>query len=160
MTAPSRQGYSPRVANADPEHTEPCAARPGAKLKHAIKICFGEVVCAAVLLAPVETTPLLSFDSLVSGQGCLDRVLLRGKRCRRLDGTRTQIRRKSRLVQNTADLAGKSGGITGWDEQHGVRVQVGNPTDPGRHHRQPRTQRSEEHTSELQSRGHIVCRLL
>src|SRR5437870_9170119 len=28
------------------------------------------------------------------------------------------------------------------------------------HHVRPRRQRSEEHTSELQSRGHLVCRLL
>src|SRR5690625_5426331 len=29
-----------------------------------------------------------------------------------------------------------------------------------RHHATPNTIRSEEHTSELQSRGHLVCRLL
>src|SRR6266508_5139278 len=33
------------------------------------------------------------------------------------------------------------------------------PRAPARR-RRPRTSRSEEHTSELQSRGHLVCRLL
>src|SRR5690625_6773386 len=34
------------------------------------------------------------------------------------------------------------------------------PGDPGRRGRDSAEGRSEEHTSELQSRGHLVCRLL
>src|SRR5258708_9251547 len=39
------------------------------------------------------------------------------------------------------------------------RVAVGQSRG-GRHHFEPRVRRSEEHTSELQSPDHLVCRLL
>src|SRR5439155_22983499 len=41
------------------------------------------------------------------------------------------------------------------------RLRIGSvDSNPGRSPRAPRRPRSEEHTSELQSRGHLVCRLL
>src|SRR5439155_5375126 len=45
--------------------------------------------------------------------------------------------------------------ITGWSRQRSL--QPGGTRVSGDCHRTPR---SEEHTSELQSRGHLVCRLL
>src|SRR5690625_6754739 len=55
----------------------------------------------------------------------------------------------------TCDTVGPGG-------PHGCRREpvVGTPGESSYHGRMPSPQRSEEHTSELQSRGHLVCRLL
>src|SRR5690625_6439950 len=52
-------------------------------------------------------------------------------------------------------------------QRHGGRLlgraraqRVADAVRVGEHHAQQRGLRSEEHTSELQSRGHLVCRLL
>src|SRR5690625_5308423 len=44
-------------------------------------------------------------------------------------------------------------------EARGMKVNSSTPSRLGAMNSQP-TRRSEEHTSELQSRGHLVCRLL
>src|SRR5258708_31592745 len=67
---------------------------------------------------------------------------------------------RSQLGQQPAQLAGQGVRRLGGDHEHRVAVLAG---DPGLHRGwggelQPR--RSEEHTSELQSPDHLVCRLL
>src|SRR5207253_10511290 len=49
-------------------------------------------------------------------------------------------------------------GLTGGQELHGPAGRGAGQAAEGEHH--ARGPRSEEHTSELQSRGHLVCRLL
>src|SRR5436305_7995110 len=58
-----------------------------------------------------------------------------------------------------------AGEPTGSDRKHGRYLYPARRSDPGRSPpagtpRLPADQRSEEHTSELQSRPHLVCRLL
>src|SRR5256884_6327210 len=53
---------------------------------------------------------------------------------------------------------GRRRGVPGRAEQYDHRTGPGRPAGGDRH--RPRGERSEEHTSELQSRLHLVCRLL
>src|SRR5690625_7055970 len=58
-----------------------------------------------------------------------------------------------RLALVLAVVAGVSDGVDGWlARRFGWRSHLGGVLDP------VRDKRSEEHTSELQSRGHLVCR--
>src|SRR5690625_5779425 len=65
---------------------------------------------------------------------------------------------KAIIIFEGRDAAGKGGTIKRFTEHLNPRtarvVALNKPSD------RERGQRSEEHTSELQSRGHLVCRLL
>src|SRR2546422_2832637 len=63
-----------------------------------------------------------------------------------------------RLDRREARSIRRRGGEHGRQLRTGI--QVAHPASPSHHAARYRTDRSEEHTSELQSRLHLVCRLL
>src|SRR5207253_5833864 len=90
----------------------------------------------------------LAGDSLRAGRDYQgrDRAVPRNLPTRSL---RFGIRTVAGAVISFAEFSPKGGGGPPWRPEDG-------PAEPAGH----RTVRSEEHTSELQSRGHLVCRLL
>src|SRR5699024_12800475 len=85
-------------------------------------------------------------------------TLFRSGENRRFLDQRRQVKRLDRLQrkENTVDNAGTQQ-LIGHGRGFGYRVDPENPGDIGRH---AAADRSEEHTSELQSRFDLVCRLL
>src|SRR5690625_6875718 len=58
-------------------------------------------------------------------------------------------------TERVSDIIRRAGGLTTEAYEHGARlIRQHDAID------RPEIERSEEHTSELQSRGHLVCRLL
>src|SRR5690625_5751934 len=77
---------------------------------------------------------------------------------------RPAVQEAPRLVARPCPLFHSAEDAARRRSRHRPRAEAGGPGAPGLRsrgrERDGETERSEEHTSELQSRGHLVCRLL